>query len=51
MLSSENFDIESLRLIVLDCVYKAHVTNSDDEKVLQRFVDFFLTEDIFAVDM
>lgn len=50
MLSANDVSLVSLRLLVVDCVYRAQLTHESDAVVLRRFIELLLSANLLQAD-
>ena len=52
MITSEHLEInlESTRLMIVNCVYKAQLNNEEEETILYRLLSCAVKDDIFEAD-
>lgn len=50
MLSANDVSLVSLRLLVVDCVYRPQLTHERDAIVLRRFIELLLTGNLLQED-
>lgn len=50
MLSANDVSLVSLRLLIVDCVYRAQLTHESDAVILRRFIELLFSANLLQAE-